>query len=222
LLSYLYYFIAIDRTHASQTELKFQDGKPEAFKRLYEHAKNRFSSLNLSIDGENDVKKHTRNISDFHFSEKVGPGTYDLPQLIGKNNIQTSKRNYPSYSIGTQDKKQLLVLCKSQAESQKGQESPGVCKYETNTLKLKLKGPNVIIGREKRFCLDKERSILNKSIPHFYDTADRNSIKEYGNKTNSFTKFNRFFERERKAHEDKVTPSSQSYNTEIQLKGKSY
>ena len=59
------------------------------------------------------------------------------------------KRNEPAYSIGTQSKDKLLILWKTQAEATKGVSSPGVWKYGPELLKLKMKEPSVIIGREK-------------------------------------------------------------------------
>lgn len=122
--------IAVDRTHASQSELKIQDGKNEAFKRLYQHAKNRFSSMNLGVSGDMDknikINDFSLNLGHRDYNEKAGPGAYDLPPLLGNQTIIDSIHNPPAYSIGTQDKKKLLALSKDQANSLKGLESPGV------------------------------------------------------------------------------------------------
>ena len=63
-----------------------------------------------------------------------------------------------------------------------------------------------------RFRIDKDKEIITTSIPHFYDTIDRMSVKESGNKTNGFPKFPRFKERDMKLKESNNMPSSQSYN----------
>ena len=47
---------------------------------------------------------------------------------------------------------------------------------------------------------------------HFYDSIDRNSVKENGNKTNGFPKGPRFQERNKMLKEKSFMPSCQSYN----------
>jgi hypothetical protein len=54
---------------------------------------------------------------------------------------------------------------------------------------------------------------LKKTIPHFYDSIYRNSIKEAGNKTNGFNKYPRFAALKKKFEEIRDTPSSQTYDT---------
>lgn len=60
--------------------------------------------------------------------------------------------------------------------------------------------------------MEKSRQALNSSVPHFYDTLDRDSIKENGNKTNGFKREIRFLERDKLLKEQEEMPSSQSYN----------
>ena len=188
--------------------------KVPVYKRLYQQAENKFSATGIILDSdlENLSKSHFENRRNkISFGDKAGPGAYDLPPLMGNFIILTEKRNQPSYSIGTQSRDKILALCKNQAESTKGQSSPGVCKYDSDTLRLKSRAPQVTIGRERRFYNEKTKEIVEKSRPHVYDGIDRESIKEFSNRTNGFPKFPRFVEQERKASEDKLTPSSQSY-----------
>lgn len=159
------------------------------------------------------MAEHSR--SEYFHSERAGPGAYNLPQLLGGFTMSADKKNSPAYSIGTQRKDQLLILSRNQAEALKGQSSPGVCKYDSELLTLKSKAPKAIIGREKRFMIEKVREKLNKSIPHFYDSIDRNSIKEQGNRTNGFSKFPRFHLQNVKSEETKNTPSSHSYYADM-------
>lgn len=104
--------------------------------------------------------------NEFYFSEKAGPGAYNLPPLIGNFTLLANKRNQPAYSMGNQDKSKVLIQCKTQADSTKGCDSPGVCRYNAEFLKLRLKGPTATIGREKRFMLQQTRDKLSYSIPH--------------------------------------------------------
>lgn len=61
--------------------------------------------------------------------------------------------------------------------------------------------------------IEKSREYLNRSIPHFYDSIDRNGVKEAGNRTNGFNKFPRFGDRDIKLEEIKHSPSTHSYNS---------
>jgi hypothetical protein len=70
------------------------------------------------------------------------------------------RNNHPAYSIGTQNKNKLLILCKAQANALKGANSPGVGKYGPEMLKLKVKAPIATIGREKRFKIEKDKEFL--------------------------------------------------------------
>lgn len=180
--------------------------------------------MNLGVSGDMDknikINDFSLNLGHRDYNEKAGPGAYDLPPLLGNQTIIDSIHNPPAYSIGTQDKKKLLALSKDQANSLKGLESPGVWKYNIDAIKLKFNYPKATIGRERRFHNHKSRDLLNMSLPHWYDSIDRDGIKEYGNRTNSFTKCKRFLERERKEDEEKDTPSSQSYNPELSIKSK--
>ena len=120
--------------------------------------KSKFNSLNKSITRYSARKKVMDKSNSAYFaSEKTGPGAYNLPALLGSISMEANKRNFPAYSIGTQNKQKILILWKSQAEAFKGQSSPGVCKYEGNFLTLKWKSPNATIGRERRFSKESER-----------------------------------------------------------------
>lgn len=204
-----------NRNRISRSQIELDTDADPAYMRLYNNSKSRFWSLHTSMDaGIDKLKEHNleKSRSEYFHSERAGPGAYNLPQLLGAFTMDANKKNSPSYSIGQQKKDQLLVLSRPQAESVKGSASPGVWKYSSELLTVKSKAPIAIIGREKRFNLDKVKEKLAKSIPHFYDNIDRNSIKENSNRTNGFNKFPRFGERDIRAKELSETPSSHSYN----------
>mmetsp|Transcript_494 Transcript_494/g.542 ORF Transcript_494/g.542 Transcript_494/m.542 type:complete len:185 (+) Transcript_494:174-728(+) len=163
-------------------------------------------SLRQSFNGS---LKNNKSFSAYSGSEKAGPGAYNLPSLLGHISIDANKRNYPAFSIGSQSKDQLLILCKNQAEAMKGQSSPGVCKYDGDLLTLKAKAPNATFGREKRFKLSKKK--LNNSI-QYHSSIDRKGITENMNKTNGFPKSIRFLQRDKILSEKEQIPSSQNYN----------
>lgn len=43
-------------------------------------------------------------------SQLAGPGSYNLPALLGSFTMEANKRNYPAFSIGTSSKDKLLIL----------------------------------------------------------------------------------------------------------------
>ncbi|CAI2367720.1 unnamed protein product [Moneuplotes crassus] len=204
-----------DRQGARKSDLKHNRSVTEMNQssniRLYRKTNSRFSSLHQSINETYSNRNFKKSGSGVFAHPSAGPGSYNLPGLLGSISMDANKKNHPAYSIGTQSKKKLLILCKDQAHAVKGQSSPGVGKYSGDINKIKERSPNATIGREHRFLSDKDRSKLNNSV-HCYDSPDRDSIKINGNKTNGFTKETRFLEMNRSLNEKKNMPSSQSYN----------
>ena len=62
-------------------------------------------------------------------SQKAGPGSYNLPSLLGCTIIDSNQNNFPSYSMGKEDKNTIKVIYKCQQTVNYGKHSPGVGKY---------------------------------------------------------------------------------------------
>lgn len=83
--------------------------------------------------------------------QRAGPGSYNLPPLIGTLSVDANKINNPRYSIGKADKFAMKVMDKSQLSAAIGQHSPGVGRYSPDVNKFRTSSPSTKIGREKRF-----------------------------------------------------------------------
>lgn len=83
--------------------------------------------------------------------QRAGPGSYNLPPLIGTLSVDANKINNPRYSIGKADKFAMKVMDKSQLSAAVGQHSPGVGRYSPDVNKFRESSPSTKIGREKRF-----------------------------------------------------------------------
>lgn len=79
------------------------------------------------------LKRRYSKQGSFHL-HMAGPGSYDLPPLIGSQHMVSGKNNNPRYSIGKEDRSTLKVMNKQQAASLKGRFSPGVGKYDVETV----------------------------------------------------------------------------------------
>jgi hypothetical protein len=183
-------------------------GSGKAYVKLYSQTKSKFEQK----PAKNKNSKMDHYNSMYFPNDRAGPGTYNLPALLGSFTMETNKMNYPAFTIGTSSKDRLLILWKNQAIASKGKSSPGVWTYDGDNISLKEKYPIATVGRESRFLTIKSEDTLNASVPHYYDSFDRNSIKQNGNKTNGFKKSIRFLERDRLLKYNEGTPSCQSYN----------
>jgi hypothetical protein len=81
-------------------------GSGKAYMRLYSQSKSKFDqkhakNKNTKIDHYNSM---------YFSNERAGPGSYNLPALLGSFTMETNKKNYPAFSIGTSSKDKLLVL----------------------------------------------------------------------------------------------------------------
>lgn len=146
--------------------------------------------------------------------QRAGPGSYNLPVLMGGFTHEANKKNNPKYSIGKANKFSMIALDKEQMKMNTGQDSPGVGRYSPDSIKLRQSSPNTKMGREKRFIELKQTKDLKKEIPHSYFRQDSESV---GLKQNgrAFTKEKRFLIVSLK-NKDKVhNPAPSHYNAHM-------
>lgn len=93
--------------------------------RLYKKARNRVSSMHQSIN-KATIRGIKSSGSGYLHDSMAGPGSYNLPALLGNTSIEAHLKNHPAYSIGSQRRDKVIVLSKEQAKTQKGESSPGV------------------------------------------------------------------------------------------------
>ncbi|CAI2367568.1 unnamed protein product [Moneuplotes crassus] len=202
--------VDLENSHTKHNRSVSEKSNQNGPLKIHKRGKSRFSSLHQSISESysncNFDKSQTCSLS----NNLAGPGSYNLPSLLGNISMEATKKNDPVYSIGTQSKKKLLILCKDQAMAVKGSSSPGVGTYSGDLITLKGKSPNATIGRERRFLANIDRK--NNNSAHCYDSLDRESIKANGNKTNGFSKELRFLADDKALKEKQLMPSCQTYN----------
>jgi hypothetical protein len=135
------------------------------------------SSAGFKTDFSNSKRRNLgNNYKSLLTFQRVGPGSYNLPVLIGEITHETNKKNNPKYSIGKTNKFSMIALDKEQMKMNIGQDSPGVGRYSPDSNKLRKSSPNTKIGREKRFMELKQTKDLMKEIPHSYFKQDSESV----------------------------------------------
>lgn len=73
----------------------------------------------------------------FHHLHNAGPGSYNLPPLIGQLAADSNKINNPRYSIGKAKKMEIKVMDKNLSVANIGKHSPGVGRYSPDPNKQK-------------------------------------------------------------------------------------
>ena len=154
------------------------------------------------------------NIKSLFTLNRAGPGSYDLPPLLGGFIVQGNKKNHPRYSIGKAQKFSMKNLNKEQAKRNVGIESPGVGSYSPDHNKVRWESPNAKIGREKRFNQLNSTFSLKKNVPHAYLRQDSEAL---GKKLNGrgFTKEKRFVVVSLKNKDKLNTPAPSQYNAHM-------
>ena len=146
--------------------------------------------------------------------QRAGPGSYNLPSLLGGFIAQTNKKNNPRYSIGKASKFEIKSMNKDQLKRSVGFESPGVGSYSPNHNRTREDSPNTKIGREKRFIQLKHTTTLKRDVPHAYLKKDSEGV---GMRRNGrgFTKEKRFVIVSMK-NKDKIDyPAPSQYNSHM-------
>ena len=113
------------------------------------------ASFGMQTDMNFRKKNRRRNIRAGYRSlmalNRAGPGSYNLPSLLGGNIMEYGRKNNPRYSIGKADKYSIKSLDKAQRKASTGLDSPGVGRYSPDSEKVRESSPKARIGREKRF-----------------------------------------------------------------------
>ena len=100
------------------------------------------------------------------------------------------------------------MLCKAQARSSIGRDSPGPSIYNPNYQRLLQKNPSFSIGREKRFP-DNPEVTAKKAVPHAYAGNKRAAM----NMTGGFDHASRFKYRDDEERMRSSLPGPLTYST---------
>lgn len=173
-----------------------------------------YSSQGFKTDfkGENQRRTASGLYRSLMTLQRAGPGSYNLPPLLGGMALESHKKNGPRYSIGKADKYSMKVLDKQQRQALTGEHSPGVGRYSPDVNKFRTRSPETKIGREKRFIELKHTQTLKKDVPHAYLRQDTESVgaKDIGTK---FTQEKRFAIVAMKSRDKLMTPAPGQYNS---------
>ncbi|CAI2368371.1 unnamed protein product [Moneuplotes crassus] len=163
----------------------------------------------------NTRQNKRRNLPDGNRSlmtlQRAGPGSYDLPPLLGGFILQNNKRNNPRYTIGKASKYEIQSMTKEQLIRNPGAESPGVGSYSPDHAKVRCDSPRAKIGRERRFIQLKSTNTLKKKVPHAYLSQDMQGL-GYRKNGRGFTKEKRFILVAMKSRDSKMNPAPSHYN----------
>jgi len=176
-----------------------------------------FSSKAVKTEFKREIKRRKLRHSQTRLlhMHMAGPGSYNLPPLMGQFTFDANKHNNPCYSIGKEDRDTVRVLDKNQADAQKGQHSPGVGRYSPDNERLRNHSPYAKIGREKRFMTLKACDDLKKRVPHAYIDSMKSLIGDDDNKSIGFTKEKRFLVQHFKLRGKEFMPAPNQYNSHL-------
>ncbi|CAI2367039.1 unnamed protein product [Moneuplotes crassus] len=142
--------------------------------------------------------------------QRAGPGSYNLPPLLGGFIHQNNKRNNPRYSIGKASKYEVQSMTKEQLQRSPGAASPGVGSYSPDHNKFRADSPRATIGRERRFIQLKSTKTLKREVPHAYIKQDKSGLGSTQGR--GFTKEKRFVVVAMKNRDKLSNPAPSHYN----------